>query len=189
MLGGEVRQLLVASGQVAQDQDAVGVRSLEHRSVGQGHVGPVVDVTQEEAVVTGSGDFVDTLQDLDVERIRDVPGDHPDQRAPAPAQAPGEEVWLVAELGCDSQHPLPRLVADRDARFPAVQDARHGRDRHRTEHLSRTSRDFGRRQPLGRRRGVTPADTPRRARLLQSGAHGPELAQHRHVVSNDPVLS
>src|SRR4029078_13177695 len=46
-----------------------------------------------------------------------------------PAQRACKEVRFVAEVGSGSQHTVPSLIADGDARCAPVQDARSGRDR------------------------------------------------------------
>jgi hypothetical protein len=125
----EVVQRRVAAGDVAEDQDAVGVRLFEHRAVDRGGVRAPVDVPQEEAVAAAAGDLVHAAQDLRVERVADVPDDHAEERAPAAAQRPGEEVGLVAELGGRGEDPLAGLVADGHPGVATVQDPRYGGDR------------------------------------------------------------
>jgi hypothetical protein len=69
----------VAALQVADHDDPVGVRVLEHRAVGHRLRGPVVDVAEEQPVPPRPGLLVDAAQDLDVERVGDVAGDHAQQ--------------------------------------------------------------------------------------------------------------
>ena len=111
----EVVERRVAAGDVAEDQDPVGVRLLEHRAVDRGDVRTPVDVAEEQAVAACAGDLVDAAQDLDVERVADVPDDHAEQRAPAAAQRSGQEVGLVAEVGCRDRIRVAGLLPDRDA--------------------------------------------------------------------------
>ena len=79
MLLGEDLQGRVGALDVADDDDPVRVRPLEHRAVRQRDVRPVVDVAQEQPVVARLGRAVDAAQDLDVERVGDVAGDHAEQ--------------------------------------------------------------------------------------------------------------
>jgi hypothetical protein len=125
----DVVERRVAAVDVAHDQDPVGVGLLEHRAVDRGDVGPVVHVTEEEAVIAGPCRRVDTAQDLDVVRVRDVAGDDAEQRAPAAAKGAGEQVRAVAELRRGGDDPLARRLSNRNARFAAIEDPRHGRDR------------------------------------------------------------
>ena len=120
----------LAVGQVAEQQDPVGVRALEHRAVAQRHVRSIVDVTEEQPEPTGAGDLVDALQDLDVERVPDVPGDDPDERAPAAAQATSQQIGPIAQGRGGRQDTLAGVVADGHPRFAAVEDPRGGCDRH-----------------------------------------------------------
>jgi hypothetical protein len=133
---------------VADDDDAVGVRALEHRAVRQGEIRAVVDVAQEQPILALAGRLVDPPQDLDVERVGDVAGDDAQERAPTAAQAAGEHVGLVAQLRCDGQDALTGVVSDGDARFAAVEDARDGRDRDPGTACDVAQRD-GRRPVLG----------------------------------------
>jgi hypothetical protein len=52
---------------------------LEHRPVGDCRFRLIVDVAQEHAVIALAGDFVDSAQDLDVERVAHIAGDHAEQ--------------------------------------------------------------------------------------------------------------
>ena len=77
-----LRQLVervVAALDVADDDDPVRVRALEHRAVRERDVRAVVDVAEEQPVVAHPGCVVDATQDLDVERVGDVAGDDPQQ--------------------------------------------------------------------------------------------------------------
>ena len=58
-------------------------------------------MAEEEPVVAHPGCVVDATQDLDVERVGDVAGYDPQQRARAAAQAPGEQIRLVTQFGGD----------------------------------------------------------------------------------------
>ena len=79
--------------------------------------GLLVDMAEEEPVAASAGHLVDAPQHLGVERVADVPDDHAEQRAAAPAQRSGEEVRLVAEVGCGGEDPRARLCRDRDTRL------------------------------------------------------------------------
>ena len=105
------------------------MRLLEHRAVDRGDVRAPVDVAEEQAVAACAGDLVDAAQDLGVERVADVPDDHAEQRAPAAAQRPGEEVGLVAEVRRRGEDPLAGRLADGHAGLAAVEDPRDRRDR------------------------------------------------------------
>ena len=98
----QVVERRVAAGDVAENEDPVGVRLLEHRPVDRSDVRTPVDMAEEQAVAALPGDFVDAAQDLDVERVADVPDDDTEQRAPAAPKGSRQEVGLVAELGCRS---------------------------------------------------------------------------------------
>jgi hypothetical protein len=115
---------------VADDDDSVGVRVLEHRPVRHRLLGSVVDVAEEQPVPAGARRLVDAAQDLDVERVGDVAGDHTDQQAATAAQAAGEQVGSVPETPGRRQDAGAGLVADGYAALPVVEDPRHRRDRH-----------------------------------------------------------
>ena len=119
---GDLVEGRVAALDVAHDDDPVGMRLLEHRAVDGGDIRPVVDVAEEEPIVAVPGGLVDAAQDLDMERVGDVAGDHAEQRAPAAAQRPGEEVRLVAEIRRRGEDPVSRRLANRDAGLAAVED-------------------------------------------------------------------
>ena len=115
VVGRQVGERPRAVDEVAQHDDPVGMRALEHRPVRQRDVGTVVDVAEEEPEFAGTSHLVHALQHLDVERVRHVPRDDTDQGASAAAQPARQEVRFVAEVGRRGQHAVARLVADRDA--------------------------------------------------------------------------
>ena len=55
-----------------------------------------------------AGDLVDAAEDLDVERVAHVAGDHAEQRAAAAAEPAGEQVRAVAEVGGDAEDAVAR---------------------------------------------------------------------------------
>ena len=125
----QVFQGRIAALQVADDHDPVGMRLLEHGAVDRRHVGPVVDVAEEQPIAPCPRGDVDSAQDLEQERVGDVPDDDAQERAATPAQGPRKQVRLVAQLLGRGQNPLTRRLPDLDARFAAVQDPRGGRGR------------------------------------------------------------
>ena len=124
----QVVERRVAARDVAEHEDPVGMRLLEHRPVDRGDVRAPVDVAEEQAVAALPGDIIDAAQDLDVERVADVPDDDAEQRAPAAPQGSCQEVRLVAEIGCRSQDARAGLVPDRDTGVLIVEDPRDRRD-------------------------------------------------------------
>jgi hypothetical protein len=82
----------------------------------------MIDVTEEQPELARTRDFVDALQDLDMEWVRDIPSDDADQRASTAPQSPRQEVRLVPEIGGGGKHPYPRVVTDRHASRAPVQD-------------------------------------------------------------------
>ena len=129
VVGRDVVERRIAARDVAEDQDPVRMRLLEHRAVDGRDVRAPIDMAEKEPIAASPGDLVDAPEDLRVERVADVPDDHAEQRAAAPAQRSGEEVRLIAEVRGGGEDARPRLRPHRDARRVPVQDPRDGRDR------------------------------------------------------------
>ena len=69
-------------------------------------------VHEHERVAVRAQDGLDTPRDVREERVRDVADDEPDRAGLATAQALGQEIGLVLELGDRVQDARPHVVTD-----------------------------------------------------------------------------
>jgi hypothetical protein len=125
---GEGLQRRIAALDIADEGDPVGVGLLEHRAIDRRHVRPIVDMAQEQAIVAGACNGIQSAKNLDVEWVGDVPDDDSEERAAAAPQRAGHKVRPVAQPLGRRHDPLARLGADRDAGLASVEDPRDGGD-------------------------------------------------------------